>query len=91
MITDRDIVVKILARGQGRLLDHSRSARSGQADHLGDDDSLEELVRTMARHEVKRLPVIDGHTLIGMVSEAVLAAHATPDQVVSAVWGVDAD
>jgi CBS-domain-containing membrane protein len=28
----------------------------------------------MARHEVKRLPVIDGHTLIGMVSEAVLAA-----------------
>jgi predicted transcriptional regulator len=52
----------------------SRSARSGQADHLGADDSLEELVRTMARHEVKRLPVIDGHTLIGMVSEAVLAA-----------------
>jgi CBS-domain-containing membrane protein len=45
----------------------------------------------MARHEVKRLPVIDGYTLIGMVSEAVLAAHATPDQVVSAVWGVYAD
>ena len=42
---------------------------------IGADDGLDELVRTMAQHEVKRLPVIDGHRLIGVVSEADLAEH----------------
>ena len=44
--------------------------------------------RTIAQHQVKRLPVIDGQTLVGVVSEADLAEHATPQQVVSVVRGV---
>jgi hypothetical protein len=32
--------------------------------------------------------VIDGHRLVGVVSEADLAEHATPDQVVAVVRGV---
>ena len=58
---------------------------------IGADDSLDELVRTMAQHEVKRLPVIDGHRLIGMVSESDVAEHATAEQLVSVVRGVYAD
>ena len=45
----------------------------------------------MARSEVKRLPVIDGHDLVGVVSEADLAEHATPEQVVAVVRGVYGD
>ena len=42
----------------------------------------------MAQHQVKRLPVIDGHRLVGVVSEADLAEHASPKHVVAVVRGV---
>jgi CBS domain-containing protein len=58
---------------------------------IGADDSLDELVKTMASHEVKRLPVIDGQQLVGVVSEADVAEHATPEQVVQVVRGVYGD
>jgi CBS domain-containing protein len=91
MITDRDIVVKILAAGKDADSTKAGDLGEGKPVTIGADDSIEELVRTMAQQEVKRLPVIDGHTLVGMVSEADLAEHATPQQLVSVVRGVYAD
>lgn len=91
MLTDRDIVVKVLAQDKDPAATTAGELAQGEPVTIGADDSVEELVRTMARHEVKRLPVIDGHTLIGVVSEADVAAHATPDQVVAVVRGVFGD
>jgi CBS domain-containing protein len=42
---------------------------------IGADDSVEEALATMARAGVRRLPVIDGHELVGMVSQADIARH----------------
>ncbi len=42
------------------------------------DDSIEEAIRTMKDHAVRRLPVIDGTSLVGMVSQADIA-RAMPD------------
>ena len=91
MITDRDIVVKVLAQGKDPASTTAGELAEGKPVTIGADDSIEELVRTMAQQEVKRLPVIDGHTLVGVVSEADLAEHATPEQVVAVVRGVYAD
>jgi CBS domain-containing protein len=38
-------------------------------------------MRTMAQHQVRRLPVIDGHKLVGIVAQADVA-RAMPDQPV---------
>ena len=43
------------------------------------DDSVEEAIRTMKDHAVRRLPVIDGHSLVGMVSQADIARNL-PDR-----------
>lgn len=91
MITDRDIVVKVLAEGKDPSSTRAGELGQGKPVTIGADDPLDELVRTMAQHEVKRLPVIDGHRLVGIVSEADVAAHATPEQVVSVVRGIYAD
>ena len=88
MLTDRDIVVKVLAQGKDPASTRAGELGQGKPVTIGADDSVEELVRTMAQHQVKRLPVIDGQTLVGVVSEADLAEHATPQQVVSVVRGV---
>nr|WP_078854102.1 CBS domain-containing protein [Streptomyces sp. NRRL F-5135] len=45
---------------------------------IGADDDADEIFATMARHRVRRLPVIDGHSLIGMVTLADVA-RAMPD------------
>ncbi len=88
MLTDRDIVVKVLAQGKDPASTTAGELGQGKPVTIGADDSLEELVRTMAQHQVKRLPVIDGQQLVGVVSEADLVEHASPDQVVSVVRGV---
>lgn len=88
MLTDRDIVVKVLASGKDPASTKAGDLGQGKPVTIGADDSLDELVRTMAKHELKRLPVIDGHQLVGVVSEADLAEHASPEQVVAVVRGV---
>jgi CBS domain-containing protein len=76
MLTDRDVVVKVLAAGK----DPSATRCGEVADQaevvtIGADDSVDDALATMTRHKVRRLPVIDGHDLIGVVSQADLAAN----------------
>jgi CBS domain-containing protein len=73
MITDRDIVVKVLAQGMDPATTKVIDLVQGEVVTIGADDSLEEISRTMAEHQVRRLPVIDGTRLVGMVSQADLA------------------
>ena len=80
MITDRDIVLKVVARGQDPQTTLVGSlAEGGEVVTIGADDSLDEARATMERHQVRRLPVIDGHRLVGIVSQADLA-RSLPDE-----------
>ena len=91
MLTDRDVVVKVLAKGKDPAATKAGELAEGKPVTIGADDSVDDLVRTMAKHEVKRLPVIDGEKLVGIVSEANVAEHAAPEQLVAVVRGVYAD
>ena len=73
MITDRDIVVKVLAQGKDPSSTKVIDLVQGEVVTIGADDPLEEVSRTMSQHQVRRLPVIDGTKLVGMVSQADLA------------------
>jgi CBS domain-containing protein len=79
MVTDRDIVVKVLARGDDPNTVTAGQLGQGKPVTIGADDSLEEALRTMSEHGVRRLPVIDGHDLVGMLSTADLA-RSLPDE-----------
>src|SRR5918911_1024451 len=91
MLTDRDIVVKVIAEGKDPNACKAGELGQGKPVTIGADDSLEELVRTMAQHDVKRVPVIDGHRLVGVVSESDVAGAASPELVVKLVKGVFGD
>ncbi|MDA0632009.1 CBS domain-containing protein [Nonomuraea sp. MCN248] len=81
MLTDRDIVVKVLAKGKdpGNCL--AGELAQGEAVTIGADDDAREILRTMASHKVRRLPVIDGHKLVGIVALAEVA-RSVPDATV---------
>jgi len=80
MLTDRDIVVKVIAQGKSPETTHVGELAEGKPVTIGADDSLDEALRTMSRHKVRRLPVIDGHKLVGLLSQAVLAKALPSDQ-----------
>jgi CBS domain-containing protein len=78
VLTDRDIVVKVLGAGKNPSDVKAGDLAQGEAVTIGADDSADEIIATMTSHKVRRLPVIDGHTLVGMVALAD-AARALPD------------
>jgi CBS domain-containing protein len=78
MVTDRDIVVKVLAEGLDPDTVTAGELAQGEAVTIGADDDAEEVLATMARYQVRRLPVIDGHDLVGIIALADVA-QALPD------------
>jgi CBS domain-containing protein len=78
MLTDRDIVVKGIGKGKDPAQTKAGELAQGEAVTIGADDDAEEILATMAQHKVRRLPVIDGHDLVGMVAQADVA-RALPD------------
>ena len=73
MITDRDIVTKVLALDRDPAKVTASELETGNPVTIGADDTIEDAMRTMEEHQVRRLPVIDGHKLVGMLSQGDLA------------------
>src|SRR3954463_11140727 len=90
MLSDRDIVVKVLAQGKDPASTKAGELGQGKPVTIGSDDSVQEALRTMKDHKVRRLPVIDGHDLIGVVSQADLATHIDEEEVGELVEAISA-
>jgi CBS domain-containing protein len=92
MVTDRDIVIKVVAKGQdpGQVR-AGQLAEGGEVVTIGADDPLEEVRRTMEEHQVRRLPVIDGHRLVGIISQGDLAKALPDDQTGQLVESISED
>jgi CBS domain-containing protein len=91
MLTDRDIVVKVLAQDRDPAQTRARDiADQGEVVTIGADDPIEEALETMKSHRVRRLPVIDGHDLIGVVSQADLAQEIPHEKVGELVEAISA-
>jgi CBS domain-containing protein len=82
MVTDRDIVVKLIAKGNDPSSAKVGELTSDQPEvvTIGADDSVEEALKTMADHQVRRLPVIDGDQMVGVVAQADLAKALPPEK-----------
>ena len=83
MLSDRDIVVKVLAEGKDPS--STKAGELGTGDGtvitIGADDSVDEALATMSKHQVRRLPVIDGKKLVGIVSQADIARNIDEEKV----------
>jgi CBS domain-containing protein len=90
MLTDRDIAVKVLARGKEPDSTTAGELGEGKPVTIGADDSVQEALRTMKDHKVRRLPVIDGHDLVGIVSQGDLAVEIDQEDVGELVAAISA-
>ena len=76
VITDRDIAIRVVAAGRDPDATKVEEIASWTLVTVDPDQELEEALRLMAEHEVRRLPVVeeDGR-LVGIVAEAEVARH----------------
>ncbi|AOP47704.1 CBS domain-containing protein [Streptomyces lydicus] len=81
IITDRDIVVKCLAKGKDPKTMTAGQLEQGKPITIDAEADTDRVLRAMAEHRIRRLPVIDNHRLIGMISEADLARRLPEEQV----------
>ena len=81
MLTDRDIVVLVIAEGGNPEAVNAGTFGNEKPVTIGADDSIDEAIATMKEHKVRRLPVIDGHDLVGMIAQADIARHISDDKV----------
>ncbi|MDQ3113877.1 MAG: CBS domain-containing protein [Actinomycetota bacterium] len=81
MLTDRDIVVKCLADGRDPARTTAGELGGDEVITIGADDSVEEALRVMKDHAVRRLPVIDGRDLVGVISLQDIARNLSEDKL----------
>jgi CBS domain-containing protein len=90
MITDRDIVVDCVASDGDPRTATVQAYCSAETVTIGADDSVEETLQTMIDHGVRRLPVIDGQELVGIVTQADVAKNLPDDQIGKLVEAISA-
>ncbi|PRX48595.1 CBS domain protein [Prauserella shujinwangii] len=86
MLTDRDIVVKVLAEGKDPVAVHAGELAQGEVVSVTPDDDVEQALAVMARHQIRRVPVVRDGELVGIVAQAD-AARTQPEQKTGAVVG----
>jgi CBS domain-containing protein len=89
IVTDRDIAVRVVGRGLDPEQTSVREIASQEVYALSPDDDLDDALETMARAQVRRVPiVVRENELVGMVSQADIARAGkdkTTGQVVEAI------
>jgi len=92
MLTDRDIVVKVIAQGKdpASVTAGELGVGDGKTITIGADDSIEDALHTMTEHKVRRLPVIDGRQLVGVISQADVATNLDEERVGDLVEAISA-
>jgi CBS domain-containing protein len=80
IVTDRDIVVRAVAEGEDPAECTAEEILSGQLHTIDPDAELEDVADLMARHQIRRLPVVEDEVVIGMVSLGDLAVKSEEDE-----------
>ena len=73
MITDRDITTRVVAEAADPKKTSVEDVYSRDLISVEPDKDLEEALVLMARHQVRRLPVVENGRLVGIVAQADIA------------------
>src|SRR6266581_7132608 len=78
MVTDRDIAIRVVAEGKDPQSTAVREVASQDLVTIDPQQDLDEALRLMAQHQVRRLPVVeeDGR-LVGVVAQADVAREGS--------------
>jgi CBS domain-containing protein len=80
IVTDRDIVVRVIADGRDPSSTTAADIISSDLVTVTPDASLDEALQLMSQHQVRRIPVVEGDRLVGIVAQADVARAADEEK-----------
>ena len=80
VITDRDITTRVVAEAADLATTSVGDVSSQDLISVQPDKELEEALQLMARHQVRRLPVVENGRLVGIVAQADIALTLSGDE-----------
>lgn len=80
-VTDRDIVLRIVAEGKDPQSTPVGEIASADVVTVAPDEDLDAALEKMAKHQVRRLPVVENGRLIGVVAQADVAREGDEKDV----------
>ncbi|MDX6486680.1 MAG: hypothetical protein QOF43_1833 [Gaiellaceae bacterium] len=88
-VTDRDIAIRVVAEGKAPESTTVGEIASRELVTIDPQQDLDEVLRLMAKHQVRRVPVVeDDGKLVGIVAQADVARHASDEQTGDLVEGI---
>jgi CBS-domain-containing membrane protein len=86
VVTDRDIVCRVVAVGRNPIGYPAEHCMSQPVVSVRADDSLQEVLSTMEKHRIRRVPVIDDEDrCVGIIAQADVAWVGKPPEVAELV------
>jgi CBS domain-containing protein len=80
MVTDRDITVRAVAQGMNPLDMTASSVMSSPVITVRRQDSIEDTLRVMEEHQIRRVPVVgDDEQIVGIVAQADVALQSSDE------------
>jgi len=81
IVTDRDIVTRAVAERRNPQAVKVEEIASHDLVTVESEQDLDDALALMARHKVRRLPVLEGGRLVGMLAQADIALGAKEEKV----------
>ena len=80
IVTDRDLVVKVLASGRAVEQATVKDAMTPNPASCREDDDVEQAMKLMKERQVRRMPIVDGSgRLAGIIAQADVATRVHKD------------
>jgi CBS domain-containing protein len=80
ILTDRDIVVRVVAEGRDPQATTVGEVASTGLTTVSPDEDLDQVLQLLAEQRVRRLPVVEGEKLVGIVAQADIARQGDDAQ-----------
>jgi CBS domain-containing protein len=91
VVTDRDLVVRGLAQGADPTQATLASVYSEDVVQVSADDSVEKAITLMSDKAIRRIPVVEGGEVVGVVSLGDLAVERDPSSVLGQISAAPAN
>ena len=82
-LTDRDIAVRVVADGKDPSSTAISDVATTDLHTLSPDDSVEDAIEMVRKHNVRRIPVVEGAKPVGIVSIGDLALERDEDSALA--------
>lgn len=76
IVTDRDLVLKVIAKGQDAKTTKVEAVMTRQVVTCHAEDDVQKALDAMAEHQLRRIPIVDEtHKIVGIIAQADVATR----------------